>query len=43
MRRAGYTLLVLATLAVPVWIFASLWSECRTDHSVFYCLRVLGK
>jgi hypothetical protein len=35
---AGFVLFALGV----TWEI-SLWQECRSDHSFFYCLRVLGK
>lgn len=42
-QMVGIGLIVLAVIGIALWWEISLWSECRSDHSFFYCLRVLGK
>ena len=32
---------VLGLLTLLGWYEISVWNECRTDHSWFYCQRVL--
>ncbi len=34
---------ILALLAIPVSCQYMLWDECRSDHSFWYCVRVLSK
>lgn len=36
-------LLVIGILAIPISCQYMLWEECRSDHSFFYCVRVLSK
>lgn len=39
---AGLILAVAMMVLTVLWNVA-IWNECRTDHSFFYCARVLGK
>jgi hypothetical protein len=32
---------IVASILFCVWLEIGLWSECRSDHSWLYCLRVL--
>lgn len=34
---------VALVLALVIWYEASLWDECRHDHSWGYCARVLSQ
>lgn len=34
---------VSAVLGLSIWYEVTLWTECRIDHSWFYCLRVLSR
>lgn len=43
MKIAGVITLVAAVVIGAIYWEISLWSECRTDHSFWYCLRVLGR
>lgn len=43
MKAFGVGLIVVALISVSVWWEWSLWSECRADHSFWYCARVLNK
>lgn len=42
MRATIFTIVFVALIAIGIWIERNLWIECRTDHNVLYCLRVLG-
>ena len=35
--------LVIAFVLLAIGCEINVWQECRTDHSWFYCMRVLGK
>ncbi len=43
MKLAGLIAVIVAVIGIAVWWEVSLWSECRADHSFWYCLRVLNK
>lgn len=43
MKETALVAIVVAVIAFSVWWEWSLWSECRADHSFWYCLRVLNK
>lgn len=42
-KIAGIAIIIAAVSLAAIWWEYSLWSECRADHSFFYCVRVLGK
>lgn len=35
-------LAVVAFMVLGVWLEWRMWTECRSDHSFLYCVRVLG-
>jgi hypothetical protein len=43
MKAAALALFVVGWIAFGIYMEVSMWNECRTDHSWFYCMRVLGK
>jgi uncharacterized membrane-anchored protein len=43
MKAAIITAIAVPLIVLSVWWEYSLWSECRADHSFFYCMRVLNK
>jgi len=42
LEAAAIILGIGAIVGACVWWEARMWSECMTDHSFWYCLRVLG-
>jgi hypothetical protein len=34
---------LVALIMLGVWMEIGLWSECRSEHSWFYCVRVLSQ
>ena len=34
-----FILIAVITLVINI----SVWNECRVDHSIFYCLRLISK
>ena len=42
-QNIGIASMIVLIADIMIWWEYSLWSECRVDHSFFYCLRVLGK
>lgn len=34
---------LLAVAAISIAIAASVWSECRADHSWLYCIHLISK
>jgi hypothetical protein len=36
-------LVIIAVFSLWFYYEVSVWRECRTDHSWFYCMRVLNK
>lgn len=43
LKVAGFAVGIGALIALGGWWEWSLWSECRADHSFWYCARVLNK
>lgn len=43
MKTSLFVIVVVVLLALGMWYEASIWKECRQDHSWFYCTRVLSK
>lgn len=43
MKGFAVAALMLALVIGGIWWEVSLWSECRSDHSFWYCLRVLNR
>lgn len=35
--------MAIGLMGLAFWWEASLWQECRADHSFWYCLRVLSR
>ncbi len=35
-------LLVVIVIGLSIWSELGIWDECRSDHSLVYCWRVLG-
>lgn len=42
MKLFSYVAACALLVAFGIYIEIGLWNECRTDHSWFYCMRVLG-
>jgi hypothetical protein len=42
-RTALVVLFLLACFMLGIWWEVSIWRECRTDHSVRYCLRLISR
>ena len=42
MKLFSYVAACVLLVAFGIYIEIGLWNECRTDHSWFYCMRVLG-
>lgn len=36
-------LVILMILPIGIYIETGIWAECRTNHSVMYCLRLLSR
>jgi hypothetical protein len=42
-KLALYVAVLVALIMLGVWMEIGLWSECRSEHSWFYCVRVLSQ
>lgn len=43
MNKILFVAAIAALVALAVLAEASVWTECRTDHSFLYCFRVLSR
>ena len=42
MERIAMVLAAVVLITLTIMVQASVWNECRTDHSFFYCMTLMS-